>query len=124
VIIALVGAQGSSDQDNGLVATVKEAHQTGQVRVRFYSDHARSEITPCAHPAADMRADIETQVVGPNELGIEAAQARAPKGDAAVNEERSQQPDRWVNDRHGDRLKARSLWIHATSPDPTGRLRQ
>ena len=63
--------------------------QADEIGLRLDGDHTGAERTPCPHPVARVRPDIEGQAARGNEGRVEAAQLRCPPRDRVVDRERA-----------------------------------
>ena len=62
-----------------VLAAVKQPQDPHQSRLRLDRDHARAEAAEARDAVADMRADIEGEIAGMDELAIEPVHRRAAR---------------------------------------------
>ncbi len=108
------------EEDAG-IATVEQAEDGQQVRLRFDRDDAGAE--PAEHPdaVADVRSQVEGQIAGAEELPVEPGQPTPPPERSVVDRQRAAHPEHPTGGgRHRHRPSRRSLRHRRSGSDSHG----
>ena len=79
-------------QDHPGVAAEEQPQHPHEVGLRLHGHHPRAQLPPRPHPAPDVRADVDPDVPGPEELPVERHHPPVPARDAVVHEQGARDP--------------------------------
>src|SRR5215207_3804061 len=80
-----MGADRDGLHRHAAVAAVQKLERSHQGRLGLHCDHPRAEPAEAGDAIADMRADVENEIAGPDELGIEPIHGSAASPIAVID---------------------------------------